>query len=235
MRVVLRGGLRLFVRLYGLIHFANSLDLYSSSFWTSKPKLYWSHLVCWPNCANISFGFELCLTGVVPLDSAQNSGLVELKNHRNWTSIEVYRPCFLFSMRKNKCSRGSAGDHSSNSASARGPIFFADFSAIYWKWSCIPWYLCYTLISWDHLDRNLEENMMVHTIDSYYLRWKRYSHSFALLSNKIRNTWPIACIVMGYEYLYDTVSGIPPSTLLTANISTNILIYFVLGIERDIS
>ena len=127
MPVVLRGGLRLFVRLYGLIHFSNSLDLYSSSFWTLKPKSYWSHLVCWPNCANISFGFELCLTEVVPLDSAQNSGLVELKNHRNRTSIEVYRPCFLFSMRKNKCSRGSAGDHSSDSASARGPIFLRIF------------------------------------------------------------------------------------------------------------
>ena len=113
--------------------------------------------------------------------------------------------------------------------------FFADFSAIYWKWSCIPWYSCQSHGSWYHLGQNLEENMMVHTIDSYYLKWKRYSHSFALLSNKIRNTWPIACIVMGYEYLYDTVSGIPPSTLLTANISTNILIYFVLGIERNIS
>ena len=122
MPVVLRGGLRLFVRLYGLIHFSNSLDLYSSSFWTLKPKLYWSHLVCWPNCVNISFDFGPCLTGVVPLDSAQNSGLVELQNHRNWTSIEVYRPCFLFSMRKNKCSRGSAGVHSSDSASARRPI-----------------------------------------------------------------------------------------------------------------
>ena len=174
MPVVLRGGLRLFVRLYGLIHFSNSLDLYSSSFWTLKPKLYWSHLVCWPNCANISFAFELCLTGVVLLDSAQNSGLVELKNHRNWTSIEVYRPCFLFSMRKNKCSRGSAGDHSSDSASARGPIFIADFSAIYWKWGCIPWYSCQPRGSWYHLGQNFEENMMVFTDCNHGQNWKRY-------------------------------------------------------------
>ena len=102
----LRDGLWLSVPLYGLIHFSNSVDLYSSSFWTLKPKLYWSHLVCWPNYANISFGFELCLMWVVPLDSAQNSGLVELKNHRNRTSIEVYRPCFLFSMQKKNVPAG---------------------------------------------------------------------------------------------------------------------------------